>query len=410
MKKFLAITLALALCLSACATCFAASDEGYVLEEGVNKPIVKVLQYLLATCGYYDDEIDGDFGPVTKAAVEAMQKDLGLEVTGTVDISSLAGEFDPEAWIDWVVAGRYDFDDEVEEILETLLTADLFDDESPYDFIADLAFIYELVEDEVPNKDQITTVLAALIAYAYDADEEENDDTAALLELADLLSNKDDEYAELLKEYHDTINLLVEAAESPEDLEAYQNLLMTELLDNSDLTDVSVILHIPGFLSDPSNASEDFALAYALLAIIDYFDDSSTEDALKVVDLVKGFDFEDEDGYQDFFDSAADLFALLSNKNAENYHELYLDLLLYDLLDDNKIEDFEIDLFLIQLLAQGEYDLADDVLLSAGISDFVDDSDYTDVGIVYEIAKLASEEFNQPEFLDTIDRLIENAL
>jgi peptidoglycan hydrolase-like protein with peptidoglycan-binding domain len=43
------------------------------------------LQEQLAQAGYYDDDVDGVYGPATVAAVDALQKAHGLRQTGTVD-------------------------------------------------------------------------------------------------------------------------------------------------------------------------------------------------------------------------------------------------------------------------------------------------------------------------------------
>ena len=45
----------------------------------------KALQQQLADAGYYDDDVDGIYGPATVAAVQALQKANGLAQTGTVD-------------------------------------------------------------------------------------------------------------------------------------------------------------------------------------------------------------------------------------------------------------------------------------------------------------------------------------
>ena len=45
----------------------------------------KALQTQLAGAGYYDDDVDGIYGPATVAAVQALQKANGLAQTGTVD-------------------------------------------------------------------------------------------------------------------------------------------------------------------------------------------------------------------------------------------------------------------------------------------------------------------------------------
>src|SRR5213075_546411 len=44
----------------------------------------------LKTAGYYDGEVNGVYGPLTVKAVEALQKDAGLPVTGLVDQATSA--------------------------------------------------------------------------------------------------------------------------------------------------------------------------------------------------------------------------------------------------------------------------------------------------------------------------------
>jgi len=48
------------------------------------------LQQNLKTAGYYDGEVDGVYGPKTVQAVEDLQKDVGLPVTGLVDQATSA--------------------------------------------------------------------------------------------------------------------------------------------------------------------------------------------------------------------------------------------------------------------------------------------------------------------------------
>ena len=48
------------------------------------------LQTSLQTAGYYDGPIDGVYGPSTVAAVEALQTDAELPVTGVVDQATAA--------------------------------------------------------------------------------------------------------------------------------------------------------------------------------------------------------------------------------------------------------------------------------------------------------------------------------
>ena len=53
-----------------------------MLQEGMSGGVVKMLQGLLEGMGYDVGEIDGVFGPATKAAVQALQRDHGLDPDG----------------------------------------------------------------------------------------------------------------------------------------------------------------------------------------------------------------------------------------------------------------------------------------------------------------------------------------
>ncbi len=57
------------------------------LQLGSNDSLVSYLQQRLAAMGYYSGAIDGDFGPMTQAAVIEAQIDFGLVPDGVVDSS-----------------------------------------------------------------------------------------------------------------------------------------------------------------------------------------------------------------------------------------------------------------------------------------------------------------------------------
>ena len=71
-------------------------DAGCLDEEGLANATqwvsdyVTALQTDLATAGYYTGEIDGIYGPETIAAVERLQEDSGLTVTGLMDPATQA--------------------------------------------------------------------------------------------------------------------------------------------------------------------------------------------------------------------------------------------------------------------------------------------------------------------------------
>ncbi|MDM7854963.1 peptidoglycan-binding domain-containing protein [Cellulomonas alba] len=61
------------------------TDDQAVEAQKQAAAYTKALQQQLADAEYYDDDVDGTYGPKTVAAVEALQKAHGLPLTGTVD-------------------------------------------------------------------------------------------------------------------------------------------------------------------------------------------------------------------------------------------------------------------------------------------------------------------------------------
>ncbi|NJK99438.1 MAG: peptidoglycan-binding protein [Spirulinaceae cyanobacterium RM2_2_10] len=59
-----------------------------LLQRGDHGYDVALLQKLLASLGYYDRTVDGDFGHLTAGAVEAFQRDRNLAVDGIVGFST----------------------------------------------------------------------------------------------------------------------------------------------------------------------------------------------------------------------------------------------------------------------------------------------------------------------------------
>ena len=68
-----------------------------ILRTGSIGEEVKTLQSRLYDLGYYTDEIDGQFGPGTKAAVIDFQKANGLEADGMVGSETKAVLYSPQA-------------------------------------------------------------------------------------------------------------------------------------------------------------------------------------------------------------------------------------------------------------------------------------------------------------------------
>jgi len=67
------------------------SDEEHAEAVIAVADYTRTLQAALATAGFYEGEIDGVYGPATVDAVERLQTDAGLPVTGLVDRATAAG-------------------------------------------------------------------------------------------------------------------------------------------------------------------------------------------------------------------------------------------------------------------------------------------------------------------------------
>ena len=98
MKRFLMFLLLAALLLPACAMADTPDDEGEVAVVVSSQPLVygdfgeevANLQLKLSALYYYDGEITGSYGDLTKAAVKAFQSDFGLLQTGEADVETQA--------------------------------------------------------------------------------------------------------------------------------------------------------------------------------------------------------------------------------------------------------------------------------------------------------------------------------
>jgi peptidoglycan hydrolase-like protein with peptidoglycan-binding domain len=64
------------------------TDEQTKEATGAVREYTAALQTNLKTAGYYEGKIDGVYGPQTVDAVETLQEDAGLPVTGLVDVAT----------------------------------------------------------------------------------------------------------------------------------------------------------------------------------------------------------------------------------------------------------------------------------------------------------------------------------
>jgi peptidoglycan hydrolase-like protein with peptidoglycan-binding domain len=93
------------------------------VSRGDSGDAVRSTQLLLTTAGFDPGPIDGIFGPATEAAVENLQRDAGLPVTGVVDATTWAAL---EAATPAILVQRGDRGDDV-RTLQQLLTGAGFD-------------------------------------------------------------------------------------------------------------------------------------------------------------------------------------------------------------------------------------------------------------------------------------------
>ena len=68
-----------------------------LLKKGTQGELVKNLQQRLQALGYYQGEVDGQFGPGTAAAVQLFQSQHGLDADGVVGSETSAILFSSEA-------------------------------------------------------------------------------------------------------------------------------------------------------------------------------------------------------------------------------------------------------------------------------------------------------------------------
>ena len=81
------------------------TDEQQVNAVTAVADYTTALQTQLQVAGFYDGEIDGVYGPSTVAAVEALQTDAGLPVTGFVDEATASALSDAVAEVNGTAAG-----------------------------------------------------------------------------------------------------------------------------------------------------------------------------------------------------------------------------------------------------------------------------------------------------------------
>lgn len=72
-------------------------EEYELLARGDSGAAVEALQERLIELGYLSGKADGDYGPKTERAVEAFQREMGLDETGDADPETQEALFDVDA-------------------------------------------------------------------------------------------------------------------------------------------------------------------------------------------------------------------------------------------------------------------------------------------------------------------------
>lgn len=103
MKRFISMLCVLVFSLCIACSCPIKTDAAIyiapatsykLLEYGARGSTVKKLQTRLASLGYYTGEIDGKYGPLTKAAVKDFQNTVGIKATGVANSNTQKTLFD----------------------------------------------------------------------------------------------------------------------------------------------------------------------------------------------------------------------------------------------------------------------------------------------------------------------------
>lgn len=422
MKKLLAALLSLSLMLSVCAVCFAAgaddtdallaelaaddiAAEDTVLKEGSTGAAVALLQASLAAGGYYNDEIDGEFGPVTKAALKASQKDLNLPATGELQTESILQYIldNPDTFYQFFSMDEPD-DEELAELLYTLIVIELTDDDLFDDFALAL-WIADAIENGEAETDDI--VKAIMILTLYDADSGDYDaDFLADLALLEHVYGDNKAYEALLRDAFKFQEGLNSEKYSERD-KIMQDLLMEEALDDNDLTDADIALRIISSFFADNNRSWDISRELVLLALIDAIDDDSTDDLGFINDYAE-IGISDEE-YEEMIETVENIIKFITEAGEYyNADVALLQLAIHDLLDDNYLVDYLSVIGLIDALMEGDKEAVNTLVNTIPVIDYLDDYDNSDAALFLDIIEAVEEvNGNGSELFNSISKALE---
>ena len=404
MKKFLAALLSLSLMLTVCAAGFAADSfdlsaylselepdeaiEDGVLAKGEKGPTVAFMQAVLKAAGYYDGKIDGDFGEKTEAAIKALEKDLSLPVTGKIEIEPII------AFIAENIDALYEYlgleapeDEELASLLHDLFIVNLTDDDEFDDFALTAWIIDALISRKV-SVDDIAETIYVLALYDADPDDDDPDFFMDLALLNHIYGDSKNferylrnalSFREGLKseKYHDR-DLVI------------QDIIIEDLLDDDDPTDVAILLQIVNSFYEGGFDSWDTGRELVLLAIIDAIDDDSLED----VELLNAYAqlALSEEEYDDLIKSIGNVAEFLTNGEYDEADIYLFRLALKDFLDDYSTVDYLSVLELIDAFVEGNKEAIKALLATIPVVDFFDNYDYDDVELYRTFAKLYDKE------------------
>lgn len=273
---------------------------------------------------------------------------------------------DPEALKEQFRIGDFG-DEDLEDIVAELLYYEATDDDNYDDLRLALGIADALENGDADLDDVIMNVVA--LAY-YDANPEgEDEDVEAALELLEYIVDDEEAY----KQYENDIKKFRKNLRSDvygEMNALIQDLLLEELMDNDDQSDVQVLLQIIHFFLNDEHRQWDNARALVLLAVLDSLDDDSGED-LKLLGAYARAAI-DENLYLGFVKTFENITDFLTNGQFDDIDHMILQLAVLNFLDDDNISDYETVLEIFDAAADGNPDAFTGLIIGALINDYYD--------------------------------------
>lgn len=273
-------------------------------------------------------------------------------------------------------------DEDLEDIVAELLYCEAFDDDE-YDDLQIALWIADALESGEIAVDEIVLIAAALAYYDANPEGEDEDVEAVLKLLGHLIEDKDtyELYEKDIKNFRKNLR-----SEEYGDMNALlQDVILEEIMDNEDTTDLQVLLQIIHFFFTDEYLQWDNARALVLLAMVDLLDDDSNAD-LEHLDAYARAAL-DDGAYAKFIETLKNVYDFLTNGEYDDIDDILLQLALINFLDDEYIADYEMVLEIFSAAIAGNADAFTGLLLAALINDYYDNYDEEDVNVILEYIK-----------------------